>query len=159
MRDGRPYAPVLPRDFEFLPKVGEGIRLLSKAGFKIIVVTNQPDVAHGLQTLENVEAIHRRISEAFPIDEIIVCFHTDEDQCQCRKPRPGMLIEAAGRWSIDLKKSYMVGDRWKDMEAGKAAGCKTVLIRYAEYTENNAANADAIVASLFEAAQLILRGF
>ncbi len=157
--DGRPYAPTVLKDFEILPRAGEALQLLHHAGFKLIIVTNQPDVASGLQTLENVQEIHRKIREAFPVDEIKACFHEDKDRCRCRKPNPGMLIEAAKRWLIDLKSSYMVGDRWKDMDAGKKAGCKTILVHYAEYTENNAEHADAVVGSLFDAAQLILKGF
>ena len=159
VREGRPYAPITLEDFEILPRVDEAIQLLHQAGFKLIIITNQPDVASGLQTMESVEEMHQKIRSRFPIDDIRVCFHLDEHRCRCRKPNPGMLTDAAKEWSIDLKNSYMIGDRWKDMEAGKAVACKTILVRYSEYTEDNARAADAVVESLFEAAQLILKGF
>ncbi|MCA1557132.1 MAG: HAD-IIIA family hydrolase, partial [Acidobacteria bacterium] len=84
-------------------------------------------------------------------------YHVDLDDCACRKPRAGMLLEAARRWAIDLNQSFMVGDRWRDIEAGRAAGCKTILIKY-DYDERQADRPDAIVNSLMEASQLILSG-
>ena len=156
MREGRPYAPVSFKDFELLPGVEEAARRLHDAGFKLIVVTNQPDVKNGLQAMEDVEAAHRMIRRALPLDDIKVCFHNDSDRCQCRKPKPGMLLEAAKDWSIDLKKSYIVGDTWKDMDAGKAAGCKTIWVRYPGYADREKVKADEVVDSLHEAAKLIL---
>ncbi len=159
VKNGKPYAPVSLKDFKILPKAAEAVRLLHEAGFKLIIVTNQPDVATGLQTEENVRKIHKKIQQKMPIDAIKVCYHAADDGCSCRKPSPGMLLEAAKEWSIDMKSSYMIGDRWKDVDAGKAAGCKTIFIRYKRYTENSSLHADAEVGSLFEAAKLILKGF
>ncbi len=156
MREGLPYSPVSLKDFELLPGVEAAARRLHDAGFKLIVVTNQPDVKNGLQTMENVEEIHRKIRKALPLDGIKACFHTDSDRCQCRKPKPGMLLEAAKDWSIDLKKSYMVGDTWKDTDAGKAAGCQTIWVRHPGYAESEKVSADETVGSLHEAAELIL---
>lgn len=155
LRNGRPYSPSSLQEFEFLPGVDEAINALRLSGYRVIVVTNQPDVAKGLQRREVVEAMHERMLRAFPIDEIKVCYHEDRDACQCRKPKPGMLLEAAEKWSLELGISFMIGDRWRDIEAGRAAGCKTILVG-GGYSEQPAENPDAVVASLWEAAQLIL---
>lgn len=155
LRDGRPYPQSSVDKLEFLPRVAEAIDALRKAGFRIIVVTNQPDVAIGLQRREAVEAMHERIRRVFPIDDIKVCYHVDQDGCTCRKPKPGMLLEAAKVWSLNLDQSFMVGDRWRDIEAGQAAGCKTILVR-GGYAERQPEKPDAVVNSLFEASVLIL---
>jgi D-glycero-D-manno-heptose 1,7-bisphosphate phosphatase len=143
-------------EFELLPGAAQTIEALRKAGFLIIVVTNQPDVATGVQRREVVEAMHENLRAAGLCDDIKVCFHTDADGCECRKPKPGMLIDAAREWQIDLSRSFMVGDRWRDVAAGKAAGCYTFLIDY-EYRERRADNPDAVVWSLEEAGRLILQ--
>jgi D-glycero-D-manno-heptose 1,7-bisphosphate phosphatase len=155
VRNGRPYPPSSLDELEFLPGVSEAIDALRRAGFYIIVVTNQPDVAMGVQRREVVEAIHERIRCVLPVDDIKVCYHADRDACLCRKPKPGMLIEAAIEWCLNLSESFMVGDRWRDIEAGRAAGCKTILIRH-EYDEQQAECPDAVVDSLLEASCLIL---
>ena len=157
LKDGRPYPPGSLRGFHFLPGVRHAVAALSSGGYKIIVVTNQPDVAKGQQKQSVVDAMHRKVRASLPVDEIKVCFHVDEDKCGCRKPKPGMLLEAASEWSIDLDLSFMVGDRWRDVAAGKAAGCRTILIR-ANYEEQQAENPDAVVGSLLEASNLILSG-
>jgi len=155
IREGKPYPPASEDEFEFLLGVPEAINNLHRAGFFIIVVTNQPDVRTGLQEQSVVEAMHRKIETACPIDEISVCYHVDRDNCICRKPKPGMLFEAARNWDLNLSQSYMVGDRWRDIGAGKAAGCATILIDN-EYEEQRAENPDAVVDSLLEASNLIL---
>lgn len=155
VRDGRPYSPARLEDLEILPGVGEAVEALRAAGFQIVVVTNQPDVARGLQSLEVIEAMHDRIRAELSVHEIKVCYHVDEDGCECRKPKPGMLLEAAVARSIDLARSYMVGDRWRDIEAGKAAGCSTILVD-GDYAERRAENPGAVVNSLLEGSALIL---
>ena len=155
LRNGRPYPPSSVDELEFLPGVSEAINALHQAGFRIIVVTNQPDVATGVQRREVVEAIHERIRHAFPIDDIKVCYHVDQDGCTCRKPKPGMLLEVATEWSLDLGQSFMVGDRWRDIEAGRAAGCRTILVK-SNYAERQAEKPDAVVSSLLEASAFIL---
>jgi D-glycero-D-manno-heptose 1,7-bisphosphate phosphatase len=155
LREGRPYPPSSLAEFVFLPGVGEAVLALHKAGFCLIIVTNQPDVATGVQTRKEVEAMHERIRWALPIDDIKVCYHVDRDACSCRKPKPGMLLEAAREWHLNLGQSFMVGDRWRDIEAGKAAQCKTLLVRGA-YQERQAEKPDATVDSLLEASRLIL---
>jgi D-glycero-D-manno-heptose 1,7-bisphosphate phosphatase len=157
VREGRPFPPPSLEELELLPRVIEAIAGLRRAGFRLIVVTNQPDVGSGRQQREIVELMHERISRELSIDDIKVCYHVEQDNCPCRKPKPGMLLEAAAERALDLKRSFMIGDRWRDIEAGQAVGCKTILIRY-EYDERQADKPDAIVNSLFEASELILSG-
>lgn len=155
VRDGKPYPPQDLSDFELLPGVSEAIRSLHDARFRLIVATNQPDVGAGRQTREKVEEIHAHLRAALPIDDIKVCYHTDADRCACRKPKPGMLLDAAEQWQIDLSASVMVGDRWRDVDAGKAAGCRTILIE-SGYDERQAEGFDAAVPSLLDASRLIV---
>ncbi|MFZ2302838.1 MAG: HAD family hydrolase [Gallionella sp.] len=156
VRDGIPYPPATIDDFELLPGAERAMRALRKAGFLIVVVTNQPDVATGVQRREVVEAMHDKLRAAGLCDDIKVCYHVDASGCDCRKPKPGMLIEAAREWHIDLARSFIVGDRWRDVAAGKAAGCYTFFIDY-EYRERRADNPDAVVVSLEDASRLIFQ--
>lgn len=154
-RDGRPVAPTSLAEFRILPGVEDAIRRLKAAGFVIIVVTNQPDVATGLTTRATVEAMHAVIRQRLPVDDIKVCFHTDADGCTCRKPKPGMLLQAADTWKIDLAASFIVGDRWRDVCAGHAAGCTAIFVDYG-YRQDGPNEPDRIVGSLAEAADHIL---
>jgi D-glycero-D-manno-heptose 1,7-bisphosphate phosphatase len=113
-------------------------------------VTNQPDGARGTQRRELIDCINQLIAEAAGVDDLLVCWHDDADDCQCRKPRPGLLLEAARRWDIDLEASLMIGDRWRDIDAGRSAGCTTVLVGDTEHTGR--AEPDARFGSLLEAA-------
>ena len=155
IRDGKPYPPASLEEFEYLPGVETSIRAIRNAGFLVVVVTNQPDVATGLQRREVVEAMHEKIRAEELCDDLKVCYHTDSDNCNCRKPKPGMLLEAARDWKIDLSRSFMVGDRWRDIAAGRAAGCCTFLIDYG-YAEQRAHKPDVVVGSLAEACKQIL---
>ncbi len=155
VRDGKPYPPSRPEELELLPGVPEALAALKQAGYLLLVVTNQPDVARGLQPRSAVEAIHRDLLSRLPLDEILCCFHDDADGCACRKPRPGLLQDAARARGIDLGRSFMVGDRWRDTAAGEAAGCKTLYIDHG-YQERRPSRFDARVASLTEAAAWIL---
>jgi len=157
LRDGRPLAPSGVGELTLRPGVAEAIRRLHRAGFLIVVVTNQPDVGKGLVAREAVEAIHEELRRRLPIDDIKTCYHVDEDRCACRKPKPGLLLDAARARGITLGRSVMVGDRWRDIEAGRAAGCATILVR-AQYDERSAERADAVVDSLDEAGTVILSG-
>ena len=150
LRQGRPHPPSSLDTLEFLPDVAEAIEALRNAGFVVIVVTNQPDVATGVQQQAVVEAINRRVQETFHVDDVKVCYHVDSDGCSCRKPKPGMILTAEAEWSLDLEGSFMVGDRWRDIEAGKAAGCRTIFVD-AGYAERKPENPDAAVNSLLEA--------
>ena len=155
VRDGKPYPPATLEALEILPGVADALARLRAAGFLLIVVTNQPDVARGTQRREVVDAMHARLAAVLPIDEFRVCDHDDAAQCGCRKPAPGMLTDAAAAWGIDLTASVLVGDRWRDVEAGRRAGCRTVFIDYG-YAERQPDAPDASARSLAEAAEWIL---
>lgn len=155
VREGKPYPPSGLAEIEILPGVPQALMALRRAGFLLIVVTNQPDVARGTTSREAVEEINKHLALHLAIDEFYTCFHDTHDGCECRKPQPGSLLAAAGKYTIDLGASYMVGDRWKDIEAGKRAGCKTIFIDYG-YTEKQPESVDYRVSSLSEAAQIIL---
>lgn len=155
VREGRPYAPKNLKDFIYIPGAVEGIKSLRQAGYLVIVVTNQPDVATGIQDRVTVELMHAKMLKDRLCDDIKVCYHIDRDLCSCRKPKPGMLLQAASQWGIDLKTSFMVGDRWRDIEAGNAAGCLSYFIDY-QYQERGPTGPFKRVRSLEEASQCIL---
>jgi len=153
--DGRPYPPTSAAEVTILPGVPTALAALRDAGYAIVVVTNQPDVARGTRTRAGIEAIHARLRAELPVDAIYCCFHDDGDECACRKPRPGMLLEAARELSLDLAASFMVGDRWRDTEAGAAVGCRTAFVDHG-YAERRPQRFDRKVSSLAEAAAWIL---
>jgi D-glycero-D-manno-heptose 1,7-bisphosphate phosphatase len=156
VRNGKPYPPVSSEELKVLPGVAEAIRSLRDAGFAVVVVTNQPDVATGVQRKDVVEAMHSNLRKELLIDDIRVCYHIDSDNCSCRKPKPGMLLESAKDLKIDLTRSFMIGDRWRDIDAGQAAGCYTYFIDYG-YEEKKPDLPDMVVNSLKEASELILK--
>jgi D-sedoheptulose 7-phosphate isomerase len=157
VRDGKPCSPPTVEDLEILPGVPEALRDLKAHGYKLLVVTNQPDVGRGKQTQESLDEMHRDLRAKLPLDDIFVCTHTEKDNCPCRKPLPGMLLDGAKKYNIDLAASFMVGDRWKDIDAGYNAGCRTILIDYG-YLERPPDHApDLKVRSLREAADWIIR--
>jgi D-glycero-D-manno-heptose 1,7-bisphosphate phosphatase len=155
-RDGRSFAPTRLEAFQFYPDAFESLSRLKAAGYKLVVVTNQPDVGKGLVSVDTINEMHRRISQALPIDRIEMCPHAQFEACDCRKPKPGMLLNAARHCGIDLAASVMVGDRSSDVEAGRAAGCKTVFIDLDYVSELKPASPDYTVHSLAEAADVIL---
>jgi D-glycero-D-manno-heptose 1,7-bisphosphate phosphatase len=155
-RDGKAVAPTSFSDFRILPGVEEAARRLKEAGFLLIVVTNQPDLRTGRTPRSEVDAMHVEICRRLPIDAIKICPHIDADQCHCRKPKAGMLLEAAHDFDIDLKQSYIIGDRWTDTKAGQTVGCLTFLVEYG-YQQVLATRPDEIVRSMPEAADIILR--
>jgi D-glycero-D-manno-heptose 1,7-bisphosphate phosphatase len=120
-------------------------------------VTNQPDVARGTQRREVVEDINARLCQQIALDEIVVCYHDNADKCSCRKPKPGLLLKAADNWGVDLRASFMVGDRWTDIEAGYGAGCRTVLIGSVP-VDPGYREPDFHAGSLADAAKWILTG-
>lgn len=124
--DGRPYAPRALEDFQLLPGVDVATGRLRDAGYLVIVVTNQPDVGRGEVSVEVLEAMHERLRAGATIDDIRVC--TCDHDCPCYKPQPGLLLESAADWGIDVASSFMIGDRWRDVGAGRAAGCTTIFI-------------------------------
>ena len=157
VRDGKPLPPPTLQELEILPGVPEALHDLKEYGYELLVVTNQPDVGRGKLSRQTLDAMHKSLSASLPIDDIFVCSHTDEDKCDCRKPLPGMLLEAARKHNVDLAASFMVGDRWRDVEAGYNVGSKTILIDYG-YSERPPDHApDLRVGSLREAADWIIR--
>jgi D-glycero-D-manno-heptose 1,7-bisphosphate phosphatase len=126
----KPYPPKHLHEIELVDGVREGLILLKQNGFLLIVVTNQPDVSRGTTKIEIVNTINNYIQQSLGLDEIFCCPHDNSDNCSCRKPKPGMILEASAKWNIDLKKSFLIGDRWRDIEAGKNAGLKTILLDY-----------------------------
>ena len=155
IRDGRPHPPASVGEVEIMPGADQALRRLRQAGFRLVVVTNQPDVARGTQTARGVEAINAALAAALPIDEFRVCCHDDADGCGCRKPAPGMLLDAAAASGLSLQESVLIGDRWRDIEAGRRAGCRAVLLGDG-YHERAAIEPHARAASLTEAADWIL---
>lgn len=153
--DGKTHPPQTLEQLDILPGVPEACMSLRRAGFLLIVVSNQPDVARGKQRREVVEAINQILQLKIFLDEVRVCFHDNDDNCFCRKPKPGMLLDAAKDWAIDTGKSFMIGDRWTDIEAGRRARCQTVLINGSP-EELLRCRPNFQAGSLFEAAGWIL---
>jgi len=157
VRGGRPFAPTRIEDFEIIAGVPEAVKCLKDAGYMVFVVTNQPDIATGLQTTESLSAMHAKLRAEVAVDDIFVCPHTDGANCGCRKPKPGMLLTAAERHGVTLNESWMIGDRWRDIEAGTAVGCKTVFVDRG-YDEP-LSQADYVVAEMPDALPMILDNY
>ena len=156
VRDGKPYPPMRVEEFELLAGVPEACARLKAEGFLLVVATNQPDVGRGTLAREIVEAIHAKMCAALPLDRVEVCYDPGQGvPSEFRKPAPGMLLRAARELDIDLSRSWMVGDRWRDIEAGKRAGCKTVFVS-AGYSERPPDAPDLTVRDLGEAVPWIL---
>lgn len=153
VREGTPHPPECLDDLEVLPGVEDALARLKAAGFALVVVTNQPDVARGRQTAHVVNAMHDRLATLLPIDEFRVCWHDDVDGCDCRKPKPGLITRPP---LYDLSRSVVVGDRWRDIDAGRGAGCLAAILIDYGYDEVLRAAPDVRVRSLTEAADWIL---
>lgn len=157
MREGKARSPLSLAEFKIAEDAEQALRTLRAAGYLLIVVTNQPEVSRGVQTMVKIDAMHAHLMSALPLDDIRVCFHDDQDRCGCRKPEPGLLNEAGEEWGVRMDAAFMIGDRGKDMEAGRRAGCKTILLRQ-EYNRGCRDQADHCVGSLLEAAHEITGG-
>ena len=157
-RDSKPYPPRNLSEFEILPGVPEACAKLKTAGFLLVVATNQPDVGRGTLKKEIVETVHAEMRRQLPIDRVEVCYHSGKDdfECDCRKPKPGMLLRAARELGIDLAQSWMVGDRWRDMDCGHADSCRTIFIDRG-YAEELKQKPDFSAGTLAMAADIILR--
>jgi D-glycero-D-manno-heptose 1,7-bisphosphate phosphatase len=155
VRDGKPYPPADVSETEILPGVESALRELKAAGYLLVVVTNQPDVARGTTARETVEEINDFLKSRLPIAEFRTCYHDSGDGCDCRKPLPGSILAAARKYNVDLSASFMVGDRWRDIEAGQYAGCRTIFVDYG-YNEKQPETEVRRVSSLREAADVIL---
>jgi len=154
--DGVPKPPKSLSEVEILDGVIESIQLLKRCGYIPVVITNQPDVARGQAQEKDINTIHSYISSVVRIDHFYSCFHDDSDKCGCRKPAPGLIYKAVEELQIDLSNSILIGDRWRDIQAGQTAGCKSYFIDYS-YPEKQPENPFIRVSSLLEAAQLVLR--
>lgn len=156
VRGGKSFAPQTVSDFKFYPDVSDSLKNLKSLDYLLIIVTNQPDIGNGLVDIRVVEQMHKIIKKYLPIDHIEMCPHSQKDDCECRKPKPGMLIQSAQRFNINLRESLMIGDRWSDVEAGQKAGCKCIFIDR-HYHERRPNSPYLIVQSLQEAAYYLLK--
>ncbi len=155
IRKGQAVSPRTLNEFEPLPGVRTSVEALKRAGLLAIVVTNQPDVARGFLPQAELDRMHEHLRSAVGLDAIYTCCHDDGDDCQCRKPRPGLLLRAAQEWGINLSSSFLIGDSWRDIEAGRAANCTTLLIKAAG-DQDPEATADFTVSDLAAAVEVIL---
>lgn len=157
IRDGRPYPPATVGETVVANLAEACLSRLKQCGFLLVVVTNQPDVRRGTARREDVEDIHKFLAAKLPLDDFFVCYHDDGDDCLCRKPRPGLLLEAAAKHNVDFAQSYFIGDRWRDIDAGSAVGCRTVLIDHRYNEREPRAKPDLCVQSLPQAVDCILK--
>ena len=156
VRDGTPYPPQTASEVEILPGVVGALELFKQHELLLVVITNQPDVARGTQTRAGVEGINRLLAERLPLNAIFTCYHDNSDGCVCRKPRPGMILQAADKYNIDLRQSFVIGDRWSDIAAGQAAGCTTILLD-APYSRRHQCSPDYVTADMPQAANIIIK--
>ena len=152
-RNGQPASPRTLEEFIWVEGIQEAVMTLKAASFYVLVITNQPDIARNKLNPIVLKQISEAIRQSLAIDDIMVCPHDNSDRCACRKPRPGMLISLAAQWQIDLRRSWIIGDSWKDMTAGKSAGCQTILI---DRQYNVGTEADFKAANVLDATNLIL---
>lgn len=157
--EGRPYPPRRVEDIELLPGVAEACAKLKALGYLLVVATNQPDVGRGLLAQAVVEAMHEKLKTLLPLDRIEVCYaggSASKQPSDFRKPAPGMLLRAAHEMKVTLQASWMVGDRWRDIDCGRAARCRTIFVDLG-YSERLRQPPDFTVRSLLEAAEVILQ--
>ena len=159
VRDGATVSSDPRRGFQLYDDVADGCARLKSAGFLLVVITNQPDVGRGTQTREVVEAMHMKMQSALPsLDRVEICYHAGEhygEPCDCRKPRPGMILRAAAELKIDLGGSYVIGDRWRDIDCARAAGCRAIFIERG-YKESLRERPDFTVGNFSDAVSALL---
>ena len=159
VREGRPFPPQIVAEFRLFEGVPAACQALHAAGYVLVVATNQPDVGRGTQSQASVEAMHDRLRQLLPeIARIEVCYAPGRGETPPdprRKPAPGMLLDAARHLDLDLARSWMIGDRWRDIDCGRQAGVRTVFIDFG-YAEKLQASPDFTVGSFAEAARIIL---
>jgi len=154
VKNSLPFSPTTFDLLEIIPGVKESILRLKKLNFVCLVVTNQPDVSRGIIEKETVIKMNNYLKDEIKLDDFFVCYHDDKDNCKCRKPKPGMIIQASKKWDIDVRKSFMIGDRWRDIQAGISAGCKTIFIDN-NYNEDKRVKANYTFANLVDAVFII----
>jgi D-glycero-D-manno-heptose 1,7-bisphosphate phosphatase len=152
-RDGKPGSPRHLDEFDLETGVDALLSRLRAAGYKLFVVTNQPDVARGVLGAKTLQIMTDRILEKLLVDGVRICPHDDRDTCDCRKPRPGMLVKLAQEYDLDLRESYLIGDSRKDTLAAERAGCRSIIL---DRSYNQGVAADRRVADLAEAVDVIL---
>jgi D-glycero-D-manno-heptose 1,7-bisphosphate phosphatase len=148
----KPIAPWSMKEFRLIPGIEKPLLDLSKSGFKLFIVTNQPDIGNGVISQAFVEMVNENILSNLPIDEIKICPHVDLNGCDCRKPKSGMITSLAKKWDIDCKESFMIGDTWKDIESGKKT-CATTILLEKHYNTN--VEADYTASNLSQAVEII----
>ena len=153
--DGIPTPPRSVQEIKIIDGVRESIEILKRNKILIVVVTNQPDVARGKTTRQEVEEINMQIGHSLGIEHFYTCYHDDKDKCKCRKPAPGLIEKAVNDLDINIENSHLVGDRWRDISAGQLAGCKTFFIDYS-YPERKPLEPYTRVSSLLEAVNIML---
>jgi D-glycero-D-manno-heptose 1,7-bisphosphate phosphatase len=160
VRNGTPHPPSHAEQFELYEDVPDGCARLKAANFLLVVITNQPDVGRGTQSREAVEAMNLKMQSALPsLDRIEICYHAGErygQPCDCRKPRPGLILRAAAELNIDPRRSYVIGDRWRDIDCARAAGCRAIFIER-RYKESLREAPDFTVADFNDAVSVVLR--
>ena len=154
IKNGLPESPNSLSELEILPGVKESILRLKKLNFICLVVTNQPDVQRGKIKKNTIIKMNNFLKKKIELDDIFVCYHDDQDKCNCRKPKPGLLLQAKKKWNVDFKKSFIVGDRWRDIQAGKKVGCKTIFLDY-KYKDIKPKNPDFVTDTLANATYII----
>ena len=154
IKNGLPESPNSLSELEILPGVKELISRLKKLNFICLVVTNQPDVQRGKIKKNTIIKMNNFLKKKIELDDIFVCYHDDQDNCNCRKPKPGLLLQARKKWNVDFKKSFIVGDRWRDIQAGKKVGCKTIFLDY-KYKDIKPKNPDFVTDTLLNATYII----
>ena len=154
VKDGLPTSPNSLDELEILPGVKESVLRLKKLNFICLVVTNQPDVSRGKINKNTVIKMNNFLKKKIELDDIFVCYHDDKDNCNCRKPKPGLLLQASKQWDVNLKKSFIIGDRWRDVQAGEKVGCKTIFLDY-KYKETKPEKPDFITDTLLNATYII----
>ena len=151
---GLPTSPNSLDELEILPSVKESILRLKKLNFICLLVTNQPNVTREKIDKSTVIKMNNFLKKKIQLDDIFVCYHDDKDNCNCRKPKPGLLLLAGKKWNVDFKKSFMIGDRWRDIQAGEKVGCKTIYLDY-NYKDIKPKNPDFVTDKLLNAVYLI----
>ena len=153
--NGRSYAPTNFHDFVLYEGVRAAVERIKRLDFKIIIVTNQPDVGHGRMHLSELNKMHQALKKEIPVDDIFVCKHRQDENCTCRKPKPGLLLMASAQHSLDFEKSFLIGDRTSDMLAAKAVGCKSIFIDLNYEAETKPESVDYSCENLQQAAAYI----
>jgi D-glycero-D-manno-heptose 1,7-bisphosphate phosphatase len=153
---GKPHPPPDSDSLIIVDDAPELLQKLKDKGFLLICATNQPDYKRGSRTLQNINDMNDKVRSALPLDDLLVCLHDNDDKCDCRKPKPGMLLEASKKYDIDLSLSYMVGDRAGDVLAGRNAGTKTIFLDFDYKEKKPDPPADFTCHSLKEAVEIIL---